>query len=895
MRGSELKQIKEIIPFERRLYAIDFGVAKAIILRVRYAIAIWLSLITIVPLSIESVNAEVVSDHKITSQNSKSLKQLLKNQGKYKSLQPISLRAKDLLVQREKQGITRVTGVQANQTAEGLELILETSSRQKLVPLILPEGKNLIIDILDATLGFSLRNGFREVNPAPGIREIRIIKIDESSIQVRITGTKQAPVAEVVPNRDNLVLSVTSQRATAEQTPDEEIEIIATGEGQAEDDYYVPDAGVTRTDTPIIDTPGSIQVVPQQLIEDQGVTKFSDALRSAAGVTQTSSSSSNFNNVLIRGFDVSSNFLRNGISEGSSILQPPRDLNNVERLEILSGPASIVGGQISPGGIINVVTKQPLSSPFYELSASYGSFNSVEGAFDFSGPLNESKTLAYRLNTSIYHSDTFIDVDDVDTERFSIAPVLSWQIGEKTKLSFEGLYLNSRTPQRVGLPVQGTILNNPNGEIPRDQFVGEPNFDGNDRKFTQLGYDLEHNLSKNWSLRHALSYFNYQLEQREAFVEALQDDLRTLERTGELGIDDINGYQVTAYATGKFKTGSINHELLAGVDYVLEEDYFEKDFLEAENIDLFEPEYAGGVGEPLEDSFSRTRDTKDGVGLYLQDQLKMFNDRLILVLGGRVDFVGATSEDLLDDSLPEESQDNSAFSPRVGIVYKLADNVSLYGSFSRSFEQEIGRSANNEVFEPTRGTQYEIGVKADWLNKRLSTTLAFYDLTQTNVLTEDPNDPEFEVQTGEQNSKGIELQTTGKILPGWDVIASYAYTNAEITEDNVFTIGNSLANVPENAFSLWNTYTISKGSLSGLGFGLGLFYVGEREGDLDNSFQLDDYFRTDAAIYYRRDDLNLALNFKNLFDVDYIEYAEDDLRVYPADPFTVEFSASYKF
>jgi iron complex outermembrane receptor protein len=855
-------------------------------------------LIAIVPLSIESVSAEELAKNRISSQNNQASKQLLektKQHSNNESLEPISLSAKDLLVQRQDQGISRVTDIQINQTDNGLELILENQSRQQLVPLILPEGKDLVIDILDATLGFSLRNGFKQENPAPGISQITVTKVNETSIQVRISGTQQVPSAEVIFNQDNLVLGVTPDGAKAQQTPDEEIEVIATGEAQDDDDYFVPDAGVTRTDTPIIDTPGTVQVIPQQLIEDQGVTKFSDALRSAVGVTQSSSPNGNFNNILIRGFDVSSNFLRNGISEGSSILQPPRDLNNVERLEILSGPASIVGGKLSPGGIINVVTKQPLLSPFYELSARYGSFNSVEGAFDFSGPLNDSKTLAYRLNTSIYHSDTFIDVDDVDTERFSIAPVLSWQIGEQTKVSFEGLYLNSRTPQRIGLPARGTVLDNPNGEIPRDQFVGEPEFDGNDRKFIRLGYDLEHNFSEDWSLRHAFNYFNYQLDQREAFINALQDDFRTLERSGDLFKDDINSYQVTTYVTGEFETGSINHELLAGVDYVFEEDYFELEFFEAENIDLFEPVYAGGVGEAFEDSLIRGRDTRDGAGIYLQDQIKMFNDRLILVLGGRVDFVGATSKDLRDPTSEEESQDNSAFSPRVGIVYKIANNVSLYGSFSRSFQQEIGRSANNEIFEPTRGTQYEVGVKADWFDNRLSTTLAFYDLTQTNVLTEDPNNPEFQIQTGEQNSKGIELQTTGEILPGWNIIAAYAYTDAKITEDNVFAVDNALPNVPENALSLWNTYTISEGDLSGLGFGLGFFYVGEREGDLDNSFQIGDYFRTDAAIYYRRDDLNLALNFKNLFDVDYIESSDDDLRVNPGDPFTVEFSASYQF
>ncbi|BAU65706.1 ferrichrome iron receptor [Stanieria sp. NIES-3757] len=860
--------------------------------------AIRFSLIAIVPLSIESVSAEVLSENQINSGNSQVSRQLLektKNRNPDESLQAISLSAKDLLVQRENGGIAEVTGVQINQTDNGLELILETPSRQQLVPLILPEGKDLVIDILNATLGFSLRNGFKEENPAPGISQITVTKVNESSIQVRITGTQQVPSAEVISNQDNLVLGVTPDGATAQQTPDEEIEIIATGEAQ-EDDYFVPDAGITRTDTPIIDTPGTIQVIPRQVIEDQGTIELRDALsRNAVGVVTNSPPRSNFNNVLIRGFDVSSNFLRNGLSESFFTLTPPRDLNNIERLEVLSGPASVIGGQISPGGIVNVVTKQPLSSPFYELSASYGSFESVEGAFDFSGSLNESKTVAYRLNTSIYHSDTLIDIDEVDIEEFSIAPVLSWQIGEQTKINFEGLYLNSRTPQRLGLPAQGTVLDNPNGEIPRDQFVGEPNFDGNDRKITQIGYDLEHSFNDDWSLRHAFRYTNFQNEQREAFVNAIQDDLRTLERSGDLFIDDINNYQTTAYLTGKFKTGGINHDLLAGIDYVFEEDYFESEFFEAENIDLFEPVYAGGVGAAFEDSLGRIRDTNQGVGIYLQDQIKFFDDRLIVVLGGRVDFVSSSSEDLLDQASEEASQDDTAFSPRVGVVYKIADNVSLYGSFSRSFEQVTGVTATNEVFEPSRGTQYEIGVKANWLDNRLFTTLAFYDLTLSNLTTSDPNNPQFEIQTGEQNSKGIELQTVGEILPGWNIIANYAYTDAKITEDNIFTVGNSLANVPENTVSLWNTYTIPEGNLSGLGFGFGLLYVGEREGDLDNSFQIGDYLRTDAAIYYRREQLKLALNFQNLFDVDYIEVSDDDLRVYPGDPFTVLFSASYEF
>ena len=840
-----------------------------------YAIAMWFGLIAIVTSSIESVSAEIVAKSEITASNSK-----------------------DLLVQRENEGVARVTGIQINQTERGLELILETPSRQRLVPLILPEGKDLVIDILDATLGFAIRNGVREVNPAPGIRSLTLTKVDESSIRVRITGEQQAPNAEIISNQDNLVLGVTPERATAEPEADEEIDIIATGEAEDDDDYFVPNAGIGRTDTPIINTPGTVQTIPRQVIEDQGVTELRDALsRNAVGVVTNSSPRSNFNNVLIRGFDVSSNFLINGIPESFFALTPPRDLSNVEQIEVLSGPASVTGGQASPGGIVNLATKQPLDSSLYKLSASYGSFNTVDGALDFSSPLNESKTVAYRLNAAIEHSDTLIDADDVGLDRFSIAPVISWQIGEQTKISFEGLYLDSRTPQRVGLPAagtEGTSLDNPNGEISRDRFVGEPNFDNNNREITQIGYDLEHSFSDNWSLRHAFRYTNFQNEQREAFVNDLQDDFRTLERSGDVFIDDINNYQATAFVTGEFKTGGIDHELVAGVDYVFEEDFFEFEFFEAENIDLFEPEFAGGVGESF-DPPSRGVDTNNGVGIYLQDRIKFFDDRLILALGGRVDFVSSSSEDLVDPEAEEDSQDDTAFSPRVGIVYKVTDNISLYGSFSRSFEQVTGRTAEAETFEPSRGTQYEVGGKVNWLGGRLFTTLAFYDLTFSNLVTTDLENPEFEIQSGEQSSQGIELQTKGEILPGWNITASYAYTDAEVTEDNNFEVGNSLANVPENTVNLWNTYTISQGSLSGLGFGLGLYYVGEREGDLDNSFQLDDYFRTDAALYYRREKLNLALNFENLFDVEYVESADDDLRVSPADPFTVLFTASYEF
>ncbi|VEP12975.1 hypothetical protein H1P_1740020 [Hyella patelloides LEGE 07179] len=181
------------------------------------------------------------------------------------------------------------------------------------------------------------------------------------------------------------------------------------------------------------------------------------------------------------------------------------------------------------------------------------------------------------------------------------------------------------------------------------------------------------------------------------------------------------------------------------------------------------------------------------------------------------------------------------------------------------------------------------------ISDRLSATLALYDLTRSNVTTEDPDNPNFDIQTGEQNSQGIELSVAGEILPGWNITAGYAYTDAKITENNNFESGNRLNNAPENAISLWTSYEIQRGSLQGLGFGGGIFFVGERQGDLDNSFTVPSYTRTDAVIFYERGKLRTSVNFRNLFDIDYFEFAQNDLRVFPGDPFTVVGSISLEF
>ena len=263
------------------------------------------------------------------------------------------------------------------------------------------------------------------------------------------------------------------------------------------------------------------------------------------------------------------------------------------------------------------------------------------------------------------------------------------------------------------------------------------------------------------------------------------------------------------------------------------------------------------------------------------------------LVGGRFDWISQRTE--VEGEAPQEQDDNS-FSPRVGLVYQPNDAVSLYASYSQSFVPTFGSNPGGDTFEPTEGTQYEIGAKADFLDGRLSATLAGYQITRSNITTTDPDDPNFSIQVGEQRSRGVELDIAGEILPGWNLVASYAYTDAIVTEDNDTPEGNRLTNVPEHQVSLWTTYEIQQGDLEGLGFGLGLFYVGERQGDLANSFVLDDYFRTDAALFYRRDQFNAAINFRNLFDIDYFRASDGgDLFLFRGEPFTVTASVEWGF
>ena len=779
--------------------------------------------------------------------------------------------------------IVQITDVRIEATEVGLQIVLETADGALAEPATTTSGNALILEIPNAVLPLPDGDELLEFKPAEGIALVQVTQLADDRVEVAITGTDAVPAADIAAGAAGLTLSVVPGLTQAFEEEDA-IQVIVTGE--EDEGYAVNDATTaTRTDIPLRDIPQSIQVIPQQVIEDQQVLELRDALRNFSGVQQGNTIAGTSEFPIIRGFQ-QFDFFRDGFRDNSNIR---RDVANIEQIELLRGPASVLFGTLEPGGIINIATKQPLSEPFYEASLRGGNFDFFRPTIDLSGPVNSEETVLYRLNAAYERSDGFRDFDQ-DIERVFIAPVVALELGDRTDLSFDFEYLSDDRPWDRGLIALGEEV----ADIPFDRVLGELD----DRVATDallVGYSLEHRFNEDWTLRNRFRFSFNERSVQNAEPRSLNEETGLLTRAWQDIDSESTIYELQTNLLGSFTTGSIQHNLLVGIDLL--RDTFDTITRtgDAPSINIFDPVY--GFSPPARDELSGifTFETKtDSLGIYLQDQITLL-DNLKLLLGGRFDIVDGSTVSGDDIETTRSQQQDEAFSPRVGIVYQPIEPLSLYASFSQSFAPNSGVQSDGSPLEPERSTQYEVGIRGEFFDDRLIANLAAYEITKRNIATTDPDDTNFSISVGEQRSRGIELDVIGEILSGWNVVASYAYTDAEITEDNDLPEGNQLPGVPFHAASLWTSYEIQQGDLQGLGFGVGLFYSAERQGDLANSFEIPDYLRTDAALFYRRDNWRAAINIRNLFDTDYIEATQRRTRIDPGAPLTVIGSFSIEF
>ncbi|MBD2726428.1 TonB-dependent receptor [Nostoc sp. FACHB-892] len=822
--------------------------------------------------------------------------------------------------------IIQVTGVKVNSVAKQLEIILETAQGNQLQPLSKSEGNNFIADIPNAQLRLSTGGAFSQEKPFTGITAITVTNLDANTIRVTVIGETGAPTVELFDGDEGLIFGVTTTASTTSQAPpaqqpptetpqtpqtpttetpseqatdqtpenEEPIELVVTGE---QDAYRAPEAsGATRTDTPIRDIPQSIQVIPRQVLKDQQVIRLTDAIRNVSGAVEGDSFAGTIDNFNIRGFNFTSTF-RDGFREAGGTL---RELANIEQIEVIKGPASVLYGNAEPGGIINLVTKRPLSTPYYSADFSVGSFNYYRPTIDLSGPLDPDKTLLYRLNIAYENAGSFRDFGN--SERFFFGPTFDWKISDRTNLLFDVSYVNDERTFDQGLVAFGRGI----ADIPTSRFLGEPG-DRREVEEVNVGYRLEHRFNENLTLRNAFRYTSNDSFDYRAQPLNLDEGTGELSRNFRSNDDYTERYSLQTDVVSKFTTGSIQHTLLVGLDLAREKSDGSQRRFEGltPSIDIFNPVYnlisRPGLSEltnAVRDGNSKT----ETLGIYLQDQIA-FSDNFKLLIGGRFDTVDQNQFDRLSNT--PSSQYDEAFTPRIGIVYQPIEPISLYASYSRSFAPNSAQRADNTFLESERGTQYEVGVKVD-LNDKVSATLAAYEITKTNIASPDPNNPDiFSIPIGEQRSRGIELDISGEILPGWNIIAAYGYTDAEVTQSSdlpgALRVGSRIPKVPEHKASLWTTYQFLQGNLQGLGFGLGLFYLSDRiGGDIptnlaDDTFTLPSYLRTDAAVYYKRDNWRAAINIENLFGTRYFEsFNFGRNTVIPGAPFTVIGTISFE-
>ncbi|MBW4642152.1 MAG: TonB-dependent siderophore receptor [Goleter apudmare HA4340-LM2] len=818
------------------------------------------------------------------------------------------------------QSLIQITGVKSQATDKGIEVILETNQSDKLQLTNKSEGNSYIIDIPNAQLR---GEAFRQEKATPGITEVIVTNLDANTVRVTVTGETSAPQVELFDGDEGLVFGViptvttTSQAPPPQQTPTETpetpqtpttetpsekptantpeteapIELVVTGE---QDRYRVPEAsGATRTDTPIRDIPQSIQVIPRQVLQDQQVIRVTDAIRNVSGVVEGDTFGGTVDNFNIRGFDFTSNF-RDGLRDSGDNL---RELANIEQIEVLKGPASVLYGNAEPGGIINLVTKKPLAIPYYSGQFSVGNFSYYRSAIDLSGPLDPDKTLLYRLNVAYENTGSFRNF--VNGERFFFGPVFDLKLGDRTNLLFDVSYLNDERTMDQGLVAIGRRV----ADIPISRFLGEP---GDERVVEEIniGYRFEHRFNDNITLRNAFRYTSNNSFDYRAQPLGVDEETGELSRNFRSNRDLFDRYTLLTDLVSKFKTGSIEHTFLVGLDLARQNSDGSQRRLPGgltPSINIFNPVYKA-IPRPAISELTNTvrdgRSTTQTLGIYLQDQIA-FSENFKFLIGGRFDVVDQDQFNRRTDT--RTLQFDEAFTPRLGLVYQPIKPISLYASYSRSFAPNFAQRADLTFLPPERGTQYELGVKADF-NEKFSATLAAYEITRTNIATPDPNDPDgFSIPVGEQRSRGIELDIAGEILPGWNIIAGYGYTDAVVTQSNDLRVGSRVPRVPEHKASLWTTYQFRQGDLQGLGFGLGLYYLSDRVGgdipsnDFDDTFTLPSYLRTDAAIYYKRDNWRAAVNFENVFGVTYFEsFNFGRNTVIPGAPFTVIGTISFE-
>ena len=699
----------------------------------------------------------------------------------------------------------------------------------------------------------------------------------------------------------------------------------------------------TKTATALKDVPQSIGYVTKELVLDQGAITVNDVVKNISGISQYSA----YNDFSIRGFrslgNLNSGNLLNGM-RGLTPLFRQSSLANLERVEVIKGPASALFGNAAPGGVVNRVTKKPLDVARRSVSLTAGSFNTSNVYGDFTGPLNEQKSLLYRLNLGYENTDGFRDLQGVTT--FIVAPSFTYILSDRTQLNADITYNNNKGKLDRGLAIHG------NGDLFSVPFNSTQSAasDYMIENTFNLSFALSHQLAKGLLFNSTYLYSSYledtqEHAQQHAYQSTIdgKQDLSKVEMRFEKRYRHITANNFNNYLTWDVATGALKHKLLLGYDYfntsiapglssLSASGYLLKDNTVVDKFDVAKKDkyqldangnprtnvpsfdlnstlgnriqdvtkyiYRTGAGNPNGQG-NAVRTYSNGV--YLQEQLQW--GRLQALLSARVEWFTDVTKDTKGI---EKKTTQTAFIPRLGLVYALTPSTNVYASWIRGFEpQSVAIQSDPETggpFDPMKSELWEVGAKGEYLNKRLSVTTSVFRIRKNNSLYSagDPVNPKLRVAVGEEVSRGVEFDVSGRILPYWSIMASYTYNVAEITKAAPGTkdLNIQRPGTPRHAANLWTKFIIPSGALRNLGMGLGINGVSAREGQVGRRTQpvtYPGYSLLNLALYYKVRDMQLQLNWNNVFDKRYYIGGMDRFRSFPGAPSNINLTATYRF
>lgn len=669
----------------------------------------------------------------------------------------------------------------------------------------------------------------------------------------------------------------------------------------------VGNAASSKTDIPLIEMPQAISVVTAETMKQQGITDLADALRNVAGVSR-SSTYGYYDSYTIRGYDAAySSLFLDGL-QFNSLSGVNNELAGLQQVEVIKGAASTLYGATPLGGIVNLVSKRPRNSTFLEASVATGSYNLIEGSVDANAPLTASGTLLGRINVLYRDADDFVGYSGEN--RVYIAPALTWNMGDATSLTMLGMYQRDRDNPWSPLIAYGTVLPSAWGELPVSFSVNRRGeyqaIHNQDRK--QIGYAFEHafndDVQFNQNLRYSQSkaYWNNWSFSDDlldsTFVDGVQQGhIWGLDVYGPFWQTD-NDLAVDSRMQIKVATGTISHKLLVGIDFkrnsfVYHEDGGNYD-TSINTLDILNPNYDAPLIHDPAAAYAANGKSRQ-IGYYLQDHIG-FDESFYLTLNGRWDQVRR-------DAIREH-----AFSPNVGANLFVTPGVSLYASWSKSFTPQYSWMVdiNGDSLPPEHGRNIEVGLKFGDASEPFNAMISLFELTRQNVANEDPANPFFYVVTGEQRSRGIEVEGALSPTQGWKLSLAYSYLDAVISRDYVFPTGVQLSNVPKHNVYATAQYQVHSGPLERLSMNVAVlynsrknsslyFYDYDGDGDSDPAIPLPAYTLVDAGLSYPVAGWKTQLNVNNVFNKRYYPDAGYFTRVTPGEPRSWRLSLSRKF